>query len=137
MISGGENVDILLVLIGFPEKCLFSQVCFFCDFWTRKSEETRSEVNPMSSKQWKSLYESDNFAFLFFLCFFVFRKSIKNDDFRSPFGATILVKTVIFSKCQGGLQLIMVIWSGPFGRAPVVVLVIFKVARRRPWGRLV
>ena len=56
---------------------------------------------------------------------------MKNDDFQNPFGATILVKTVIFSKCQGGLQLIMVIWSGPFGRAPVVVLVIFKVARRR------
>ena len=57
---------------------------------------------------------------------------MKNDDFQNPFGATILVKTVIFSKFQRGYQLIMVIWSGPFGRAPVVVLVIFKVARRRP-----
>ena len=74
MISGGENVDILLVLIGFPEKCLFSRVCFFDDFWKRKSEETRSEVNPMSSKQWKSLYESDNFTFLFFYAFFSFLK---------------------------------------------------------------
>ena len=55
---------------------------------------------------------------------------MKNDDVQTPFGATILMKTVIFSKCQGGYQLIVVIWSGPFGRAPVVVLVIFKVARR-------
>ena len=76
MISGGENVDILLVLIGFPEKCLFSQVCFFDNFWKRKSEETRSEVNPMSSKQWKSLYESDNFAFLFFFCVFLFFEKV-------------------------------------------------------------
>ena len=55
---------------------------------------------------------------------------MKNDDFQNPFGATILVKTVIFIKFQGGFQLMMVISSGRFGRAPVVVLVIFKVARR-------
>ena len=110
---------------------------FLNDFFGKSKGKKRAWANPMSSKQWKSLYESDNFAFLFFFVFFVFRKSIKNDDFRSPFGATILVKTVIFSKCQGGLQLIMVIWSGPFGRAPVVVLVIFKVARRRLWHGLV
>ena len=70
MIFGGENVDILLVLTGFPEMCLFSKVCFFCDFWTRKSAEMRSEVNPMSSKQWKSLCEIDNFTFLFLYVFF-------------------------------------------------------------------
>ena len=55
---------------------------------------------------------------------------MKNDDFRSPFGITILVKTVIFNKLQGGFQAMMVIWSGRFGRAPVVVWVIFKVAQR-------
>ena len=76
MISGGENVDILLVLIGFPEKCIFSRVCFFGDFWTRQSEETRSEVNPMSSKQWKSLYESDNFTFWFSYVFFLCSEQI-------------------------------------------------------------
>ena len=70
MISGGENVDMLLVLIGFPEKCLFSRVCFFDDFWKRKSEETRSEVNLMSSKQWKSLCEIDIFTFLILYVFF-------------------------------------------------------------------
>ena len=75
MISGGENVDILLVLIGFPEKCLFSRVCFFDDFRKRKLEETRSEVNPMSSKQWKSLCEIDNFTLLFKSTFFCFSKT--------------------------------------------------------------
>ncbi len=54
---------------------------------------------------------------------------MKNDDFRSPFGVTILDVSVIFIKFQGGFRPIMVIWSGRFGRAPVMVLVIFKVAR--------
>ena len=55
---------------------------------------------------------------------------MKNDDFRSPFGVTIIAVSVIFSKLQGGFRFIMVIWSGRFGRAPVVVLVISKVAPR-------
>ena len=55
---------------------------------------------------------------------------MKHDDFRGPFGVTILDVSVIFIKFQGGVLLMMVIWSGRFGRAPVVVLVIFKVARR-------
>ena len=63
--------------------------------------------------------------------FFVFRKSMKNDDFRSSFGRAPVVVLVIFIKFQGGYILMMVIWSGRFGSAPVVVLVIFKVARRR------
>ncbi len=61
---------------------------------------------------------------------------MKNDDFRGPFGITILVKTVIFIKLEGGFQPMMVLWSGRFGSAPVVVLVICKVAVRRLWGRL-
>ena len=62
--------------------------------------------------------------------FFVFRNSVKNDDFGDPFGRAPVVVLVIFIKFQGGYLLMMGIWSGRFGRAPVVVLVIFKVARR-------
>ena len=61
---------------------------------------------------------------------------MKNDDFRSSFDVTIVVKTVIFIEFQGGVLLMMVIWSGRFGRAPVMVLVIFKVARRSQVGGL-
>ena len=56
---------------------------------------------------------------------------MKNDDFQGPFGVTILDVSVIFIKFQGGFQVMMVIWSGRFGSAPVQVLVIFKVAVRR------
>ena len=61
----------------------------------------------------------------------MFEKKCEKYDFRGPFGITILVKTVIFIKLQGGFQPMMVISSGRFGRAPVMVLVIFKVAVRR------
>ena len=61
---------------------------------------------------------------------------MKNDDFRGPFGITILVKTVIFIKLEGGFQPMKVIWTGRFGRAPGVVLVICKVAARRLLHRL-
>ena len=70
------------------------------------------------------------------IVFWFFRKSMKNDDFRSPFGRAPVVVSVIFMKFQGGLQIIMGIWSGRFGRAPVVVWVIFKVARRCPFPSL-
>ena len=55
----------------------------------------------MSSKQWKSLCEIGNFTFLFKYGFFVFRKSMKNDDFRSLFGMALVVVLVIFIKFQG------------------------------------
>ena len=61
---------------------------------------------------------------------------MENDDFRGPFGITILVKTVIFIKLEGGFQPMMVIWSGRFGSPPVVVLVICEVAVRRQLLRL-
>ena len=111
----------------------FLQVSFLNDFFEKSKGKKRAWANPMSSKQWKSLCEIDNFTFLFLYFFLgVFRKSMKNDDFRSPFGVTILDVSVIFIKFQGDFWPMMVIWSGRFGRAPVVVLVIFKVARRRP-----
>ena len=71
--------------------------------------------------------------FSLYMCFFVFWKSMKNDDFRSSFGRAPVVVLVIFIKFQGGYLLMINIWSGRFGSAPVVVLVIFKVARRRLW----
>ena len=70
------------------------------------------------------------------MCFLVSRKSMKNYDFRGPFGVTFLSVSVIFMKFQGGDRPIMVIWSGRFGRAPVMVSVIFKVARRSQVGGL-
>ena len=74
MILGGQNVDIMLVLIGFSEMRVFSQVSFFNDLFEKLKGEKRKWANPMSSKQWKSLYEIDNFTFLFLYVFFLFLK---------------------------------------------------------------
>ena len=74
MILGGQNVDIMLVLTGFSEMRVFSQVSFFNDFFESLKGKKRTWANPMSSKQWKSLYEIDNFTFLFVYVFFLFLK---------------------------------------------------------------
>ena len=74
VILGGQNVDIMLVLIGFSEMRVFSQVSFLNDFFEKSKGEKRTWANPMSSKQWKSLYEIDNFTFLFIYVFFRFLK---------------------------------------------------------------
>jgi len=74
VILGGQNVDIMLVLIGFSEMCVFSQVSFFNDFFENLKGKKRKWANPMSSKQWKSLYEIDNFTFVFLYVFFPFLK---------------------------------------------------------------
>ena len=101
MISGGQNVDIMLVFISFSEMRVFSQVSFLNDFFEKSKGEKRTWANPMSSKQWKSLYEIENLTFLCVHVLFRFLLSMKNDDVRSPFGVTILVETVIFIKIQG------------------------------------
>ena len=72
MILGGQNVDIMLVLIRFSEMRVFSQVSFFNDCFANLKGKKRTWANPMSSKQWKSLYEIDNFSFLFIYVFFRF-----------------------------------------------------------------
>ena len=74
VILGGQNVDIMLVLIGFSEICVFSQVCFFNDFFEKSKSKKRTWANPMSPKQWKSLCQIDNFTFLFLYVFFGFSK---------------------------------------------------------------
>ena len=74
VILGGQNVDIMLVLIGFSEMRVFSQVSFFNDSFENVKGKKRTWANPMSSKQWKSLYEIDNFTFLFVYVFFRFLK---------------------------------------------------------------
>ena len=74
VILGGQNVDIMLVLIGFSEMRVFSQVSFFNDGFENVKGKKRTWANPMSSKQWKSLYEIDNFTFLFVYVFFRFLK---------------------------------------------------------------
>ena len=74
MILGGQNVDIILVLMGFSEMRVFSHVSFFNYFFENVKGNKRTWANPMSSKQWKSLYEIDNFTFLFVHVFFRFLK---------------------------------------------------------------
>ena len=72
MILGGQNVDIMLVLIWFSEMRVFLQMRFFNDSFEKLNGEKRTWANPMSSKQWISSYESDDVAFRFSLAFFVF-----------------------------------------------------------------
>ena len=48
VILGGQNVDIMLVLIGFSEMRVFSQVSFFNDFFEKLKGEKRKWANPMS-----------------------------------------------------------------------------------------
>ena len=72
VILGGQNVDIMLVLIRFSEMRVFSQVSFFTIFFFLMKGEMRKWANPMSSKQWKSLYEIDNFTFVFLYASFLF-----------------------------------------------------------------
>ena len=72
MILGGQHVDIMLVLIGFSEMRVFSHVSFFHDFFEKLKGKKRTWANPMSSKQWKSLYEIDSFTLLFVYVFFHF-----------------------------------------------------------------
>ena len=74
VILGGQNVDIMLVLIGFSEMRVFLQVSFFNDFFEMLKGKKRKWANPMSSKQWKSLYGIDNFTFVFLYVFFLFLK---------------------------------------------------------------
>ena len=74
MILGGQNVDIMLVLIGLSEMRVFSQVSFFSGFFEKSKGKKRTCANPMGSKQWKSLYGIYNFTFLFVYVFFRFLK---------------------------------------------------------------
>ena len=73
VILGGQHVDIMLVLICFSEMRVLSQVSFLNDFFEKSKGEKRTWANPMSSKQWKSLYEIDNFTFLFIYIYVFFR----------------------------------------------------------------
>ena len=78
MILGGQNVDIMLVLIGFSEMRVFSQVSLLNEFFEKLNRKKRTWANPMGSKQWKSLYEIDNFTFRFVYVFFRFLKKYEN-----------------------------------------------------------
>ena len=61
-----------LVFIVFYEMRVFSQMRCFNDFFEKPKGKKRTWANPMGSKQWKSLYEIDNFTFLFIYAFFRF-----------------------------------------------------------------
>ena len=79
IISGGQNVDIMSVLIRFSEMRVFSQVNFFNDFFEKSKGKKRTWANPMGSKQWKALYEIDNLTFLFiyiYICVFSFFEKV-------------------------------------------------------------
>ena len=77
VILGGQNVDIMLVLMRFSEMRVFSQVSLFSGFFENVKGKKRTWANPMSSKQWKSLYEIDNLTFLFVYVFFRFSQKYK------------------------------------------------------------
>ena len=72
VISGGQNVNIMLVFIGCSEMSVFSQVRFLNELFEKSKGEKRTWANPVGSKQWKSMYEIDNFICLFVYVFFVF-----------------------------------------------------------------
>ena len=74
VVSGCQHVDIMLVLIWFSEMRVFSQVSFLNELFEKSKGKKRTWANPMGSKQWKSLYEIDNFTFLFIYVFFRFLK---------------------------------------------------------------
>ena len=74
MILRGQHDDISLVLIVFYEMRVFSQMRFFNDFFEKSNGKKNTWANPMGSKQWKSLYEIDNFTVLFTSAFFRFLK---------------------------------------------------------------
>ena len=79
MILGGQNVDTMLVLILFSEMRVFLQMRFFNDFFEHMKGKKRTWANPMSSKQKKSLCESNNSAFRVSYALFRFlKKSEKN-----------------------------------------------------------
>ena len=65
MILRGLIVDITLVILMFSEMQVFSQGCFFCFFLETLRGETRSEGNPRSSKQLKSLCKLKNYGFVY------------------------------------------------------------------------
>ena len=75
VISGGQHVDIMLVLIWFSEMHFFSQVSLLNDFFEKSKGKKRTWANPMGSKQGKSLCEINNFTFLFIYVFFRFLKT--------------------------------------------------------------
>ena len=69
---GRQNADIMLVLKWFSEMRVFSQMRFFNDIFGKLRAEKRTWANPMCSKQWKSLYETDDSAFRISHAFFPF-----------------------------------------------------------------
>ena len=73
MILGARNGDIMLVLIRCSEMRVFLQMRFSNDSFEKLGEK-RTWANPMSSKQWKSFYENDDFAFRFVGVFSFFDK---------------------------------------------------------------
>ena len=71
MIVGGHHVDIMLALIRFcSNSCVFADAFLLNDFFEKSKGGKRTWANPISSKQRKSLYESDDLAFRFSLAFF-------------------------------------------------------------------
>ena len=118
----------MLVLIRFSEMRVFSQIRFFNDFFGKLRRKSVHGRIPWAQNSGNPFTKVTILLFEFRTRFFVFWKSKKHDDFRGPFGVTVLVKTVIFIKFQGRVRVVNTIWSGRFGWAPVVVLVIFNVA---------
>ena len=95
VIMGSEYVHIILVLIGFSERRVFSQVSF-CEVQQKTSKKKqRLKRLPYAKNSGNPCTKLIFSLFLFLSVFLVFCKSLKNDDFRSPFGsAPVAVLTI-------------------------------------------
>ena len=100
VIMGSEYVQIILVLIGFSERRVFSQVSF-CEVQQKKAKKKkRLRRLPYAKNSGNPCTKLIFSLFLFLSVFFIFCKSIKNDDFRSPFGSAPVMVLAISQNCN-------------------------------------
>ena len=91
-ILGAQNVAISLVLAMILEIHVFSQVRFQWSSFKISMEKSCALVEPKSSKQWKSLCESDNSCFLCFFDCLEFRDKWENHEITHKIISVIFIK---------------------------------------------
>ena len=72
VISGGQNVDIMLVLIGFSEMRVFSQVSFLNELFEKSKGKKRTWANPEAQNSGNPCTKLIIPLFCLYMCFFVF-----------------------------------------------------------------
>ena len=136
MVLGGQHDDIMAGLIWFPEMRVFRMWFFLTKYLkSRRGTSVHGRI-PWGQNRRNPCAQLIISFFCLYMCFFMFWTNMKNDDFRSQSGVTTPIETVIFMKLQGGVRGMMTHGWGRFGRAPVMVLVIFKLALGRQEVRL-